>query len=102
MKQLEEIVAKGELDRVLITVVRALEGYPEFRVSHLAAKKIRQGGTVNSTQVFDPDHSGAWPEGPCKVLDPDNNLVAMVAKLAHDRQEEEFTFKTLRVFGPVS
>jgi hypothetical protein len=104
MEQLEEMVVKGELDRVLLTLVQALEGYPELRVSRLAANRIRQGGTLNSSHLLDPDRSGIWPDGPHKVLDPDNNLVAMVAKSAAaetDGEDKQITFKTLRVFGPV-
>ncbi len=104
LEQLEERLARGELHQLLITSVQALDCYPEVRVSHLDAKRIRQGSTLDSIQFLDPGPSPGWPAGPYKVLDPDNNLVAMVsrtAKAANDRQEEGVTFKTLRVFGAV-
>jgi hypothetical protein len=93
------------LHQVLITSVQALDCYPELRVSHLDAKRIRQGSTLDSSQSLDPGPSLGWPAGTYKVLDPDNNLVAMVsktAKVANDGQEEGVTFKTLRVFGSVA
>ena len=105
LEQLDETVARGELDQVLVTQAQALADYPELRVSDLAAKRIRQGGTLNSTHLLGPDLSQLWSVGPFKVLDSESNLVAMVektAKAVNDRQEKEITFKTLRVFGPVS
>jgi tRNA pseudouridine55 synthase len=104
LKQLEENLARGELHQLLVTSVQALDCYPELRVSHLDAKRIRQGSTLDSIQFLDPGPSPGWPPGSYKVLDPGNDLVAMVskaAKAANDRQEEGFTFKTLRVFGTV-
>jgi tRNA pseudouridine55 synthase len=104
LEQLEESMARGELHQLLITSVQALDCYPELRVSHLDAKRIRQGSTLDSIQFLDPGPSPGWPAGLHKILDPDNNLVAMVskaAKAANDRQEGGVTFKTLRVFGPV-
>ncbi len=105
LEQLAEIMARGDLDQVLISSAQALAGYPELRVSHLAAKKIRQGGALSSTQFHDSKPGPVLlGEGPYKVLDPENNLVAMVSKstkAANDGQEREITFKTLRVFGPV-
>ena len=104
LEQLEEKLARNALHQVLITSVQALDCYPELRVSHLDAKRIRQGSTLDSIQFLDPGPSPGWPAGPHKVLDPDNNLVAMVsraAKAANDGQEEGVTFKTLRVFGTV-
>jgi tRNA pseudouridine55 synthase len=105
LEQLEELMARGELHQLLITSVQALACYPELRVSHLDAKRIRQGSTPDSIQFLDPGPSPGWPAGPYKILDPDNNLVAMVskaAKAANDGQEGGVTLKTLRVFGPVS
>ena len=105
LEQLEESLARGELHELLITSVQALDCYPELRVSHLDAKRIRQGFTLDSIQFLDPGPSPDWSAGPHKVLDPDNNLVAMVskaAKAANDVQEGGVTFKTLRVFGSVA
>jgi tRNA pseudouridine55 synthase len=101
LEQLDEAVTRGELDQLLITQAEALAGYPELRVSHLAAQMIRQGGGLSSTHLLGPDRGAVWPGGPCKVLDPESNLVAMVEKSAvtqNDRQEREIKFKTLRVF----
>ena len=105
LEQLDEIVKSGELDHVLITKARALAGYPELRVSHLTAKRIRQGGRLNPSHLLQPNHGQVWPRGPYKVVDPGSNLVAIVekpAKAMNDGQKREITFKTLRVFGPVS
>ena len=66
---------------------------------------IRQGGSLNSTHLLCTDSKEVWQEGRYKVLDPEGNLVAMVEQSVQamkDTQEREATFKTLRVFGPVS
>jgi tRNA pseudouridine55 synthase len=104
LEQLEESMARGELHQLLMTSAQALDCYPELRVSPLDAKRIRQGFALDSIQFLDPGSSPGWPAGTYKVLDPDNNLVAMVskaAKVANDRHEGGVTFKTLRVFGAV-
>ncbi|PNV83643.1 MAG: tRNA pseudouridine(55) synthase TruB [Desulfobacteraceae bacterium] len=104
LEQLEESMARGELHQLLMTSAQALDCYTELRVSPLDAKRIRQGFTLDSIQFLDPGSSPGWPAGTYKVLDPDNNLVAMVskaAKVANDRHEGGVTFKTLRVFGAV-
>lgn len=101
LKQFEQIVDKGELDQNLISPAQALSNYPELRVSEVVASTIRQGGRLNSREFLDSQSS---LEGPYRVLDPDNNLVAMVAKSgqrANDGHKGEITFKTLRVFGPI-
>lgn len=102
LEQLEEVVSKSELDRLLISQVAALEGYPKLRVSHPAAKRIRQGGVLESAHLIDEYSGKSWPRGPAKVLDPDNQLVAMVVKSADDLPDKEIVFKTLRVFGNIS
>lgn len=103
LRRLDEVVKGGELDRVLVSPVRALADYPEVRVSHPTARRIRQGFTLDSKDL--PCHGIRracwWPEGPHKIVDPDANLVAMVVKSAQtpdDGMEKEVTFKTLRVF----
>ncbi len=104
-KQLEQIMAADELTRVLITSAEALVGYPELRVTHPDARKIRQGGILDSTQFLGPEPGQDCTAGPFKVLDPDDNLVAVVseaAKAANDREDRQIIFKTLRVFGSVS
>jgi tRNA pseudouridine55 synthase len=102
LEQFEKIVDKGELGQNLITPAQALSNYPELRVSDVVANTIRQGGRLNSREFLDSEFS---LEGPYRVLDPDNNLVAMVAKSgqgANDGHKGEITFKTLRVFEPIS
>ncbi len=102
LEQFTELVDKGSLDQNLIRPAQALSTYPEIRVTYVAANNIRQGGSLNSRESFVPEGS---LEGPYRVLDPDNNLVAMVSKAdqgANDGHREEITFKTLRVFGPIS
>ena len=102
LERFEQIVDKGELGQKLISPAQALSNYPELRVSEVVASTIRQGGRLNSREFLDSQSS---LEGPYRVLDPDNNLVAMVAKsgqVANDGHKGEITFKTLRVFGRIS
>jgi tRNA pseudouridine55 synthase len=102
LKQFKQIVDKGELGQRLITPAQALSNYPELKVSYVAANTIRQGGRLTSRECLDSEFS---LEGPYRVLDPGNELVAMVSKSAQgssDGHEGEITFKTLRVFGPIS
>jgi len=102
LEQFKEIVEKGELGQRLITPAQALSDYPELRVTYATANNIRQGGSLNSTEFLDPESS---LDGPYRVLDPDNNLVAMVSKSGqgvNDGHEGESTFRTLRVFGIIS
>ena len=102
LEQFKEVVEKGELGGGLIAPAEALADYPELRVTYAAANTIRQGGSLNSTEFFESKPS---LEGPYRVLDPDNKLVAMVAKsgqASNGGHEGEITFKTLRVFGLIS
>jgi tRNA pseudouridine55 synthase len=102
VKEFKQVVEKGELGQRLITPAQALADYPELRVTYATADNIRQGVSLNSLEFLDPKSS---PEGPHRVLDPDNKLVAMVAKggqAIQDGEEGEITFKTLRVFGRIS
>ena len=105
LKHLEEMVGEAELNQALITPAQALTGYPAAKVSHPDAKRVRQGGTLDSAQFLGPGPGQSWTSGPIKVLDPDDNLVAIVSKTAeaaNDGQHGEIIFKTLRVFRPVS
>ncbi len=105
LEQLDEIMKAGELDEVMITKAQALAGYPEIRVSHLTAKRVRQGGRLGSNHLLQPNWGPVWPKGPYKVVDPGTKLVAIVDKpteAINDGQKREITFKTLRVFRPVS
>ncbi len=102
LEKFKQIVDKGELGQNLISPAQALSNYPELRVSYVAANTIRRGGRLNSREFLESELS---LEGPYRVLDPGNNLVAMVAKSGQrpsDGHEGEITFKTLRVFGPIS
>ena len=102
LEEFTELVDKGSLEQNLISPAQALSTYPEIRVTSMAAQNIRQGGRLNPGEFIIPECS---LEGPYRVLDPDNNLVAMVSKAsqrANDDHQEEITFKTLRVFGPIS
>jgi tRNA pseudouridine55 synthase len=102
LEQFKQIVEKGELGQRLITPAEALADYPELKVTYAAANNIRQGGSLNSTEFIEPKSS---LEGPYRVLDPDNKLVAMVARSGeaiNDEHEGEITFKTLRVFRLIS
>ncbi|MFP3870461.1 MAG: tRNA pseudouridine(55) synthase TruB [Syntrophobacteria bacterium] len=101
LEQLDGIVARGELDQVLIPPAQALEGYPAIRISHRAAGRMRRDGVLNSREVLD-DHQGqARAEGPYKVVDPEGDLVAVVrksGKALQDEEHREARFETLRVF----
>jgi tRNA pseudouridine55 synthase len=101
LEELEAILAREELDRVLIPAARALEGYPGIHVSHLEARRIRQGGILGRAQLADYRKEESLSEGLYRLLDPDNQLVAMVAasvNASNSPVEGEITFKTLRVF----
>jgi tRNA pseudouridine55 synthase len=102
LEQFEQIVDEGEVYQRLITPGQALSDYPEIKVTYLAANHIRRGGSLNVREFLEPE---SRPQGPYRVVDPDNNLVAVVSKAcqeAKDDHQEEITFKTLRVFGPIS
>ena len=101
LEQFKQIVDKEEVNQRLITPAQALSNYPEIKVTYSAANNIRRGGRLNLREFFDPE---SRPKGPYRVLDPDNNLVAVVSKAgqgANEGHEEEIKFKALRVFGSV-
>jgi tRNA pseudouridine55 synthase len=104
LEQLDEIMARDELERVMIPPGQALEGYPAIQISHVAANRLRQGGLLDYRELPDRGQGRFWPEGAHRVLDPDGNLVAMVCRsteMLTPGQEQEIVFKTLRVFGTV-
>ena len=101
LEQFEQIVDKGEVYQRLITPAQALSHYPEIKVTYLAANNIRRGGSLNLKEFFEPE---SRVQGPYRVVDPDNNLVAMVSKAgqgATEGCEKEIKFKSLRVFGTI-
>jgi tRNA pseudouridine55 synthase len=100
LERLDEIVAAGKVDRVLIHPARALEAYPELRVSRSAAEKVRRGVILGANEVLGAFPDEGWPEGPYRVLDTNDDLVAMVTRDggADGEQEGEMRFKPLRVF----
>ena len=102
LEQFRQTVDKEELDQRLISPAQALSNYPVIKVTYLTANNIRQGGSLNLREFIDPE---SRVEGPYRVLDPDNNLVAMVSKVdqgVNERHEGEIKFKNLRVFRPIS
>ena len=102
LEQFKQIVDEEEVNQRLITPAQALSSYPAIKVNYLAANNIRRGVSLKLREFFEPE---SRPEGPYRVLDPDNNLVAMVSKAvqgANDGKEEEIKFRALRVFGPIS
>ena len=103
LEKLDGIVSKGELDQVLIPLAQALHDYPELRVSHPAAKKLRQGRILHGTEFQAGEHGRALLKGPYKVLDPEDNLVAMVVKsddeALNNGEENTSKLEILRVFA---
>jgi tRNA pseudouridine55 synthase len=104
LEQFEEILAREELDQVLISSARALKSYPSIRVGYLGARRIRQGGILSRAELVDQDGVDRLSERLYRVLDPDDQLVAMVAtsiSAGNSPREGQITFKTLRVFSKV-
>jgi tRNA pseudouridine55 synthase len=93
------IVAAGHLDGVMIPLNLALRKYPGLRVSHSGARRLRQGVTLGRAELLGGNGGRGWPEGLYRVLDPDDRLVALVARSSKEQTGEENTFETLRVFG---
>jgi tRNA pseudouridine55 synthase len=96
---LAAVVAEGHLDRVMIPLPLALRKYPDLRVSHSGARRLRQGVRLGRREFLGGEAGQGWPEGLYQVLDPDDQLVALVARSSKERTGEETTFETLRVFG---
>lgn len=97
--ELATTVAERHLDRVMIPLSLALTSCPDLRVSHLGAKRLRQGVSLGRAELLGGNGGRGWPEGLYRVLDPDDHLVALVARSTRERTGEESTFETLRVFG---
>ncbi|MEJ2430506.1 MAG: tRNA pseudouridine(55) synthase TruB [Deltaproteobacteria bacterium] len=101
LEQFEQTVDEEEVCRRLITPAQALSDYPEIKVTYLAANNIRRGGSLNLRGFLEPE---SRHQGPYRVLDPDNNLVAVVSKAGQggtEGYEKEIKFKSLRVFGTI-
>jgi tRNA pseudouridine55 synthase len=104
LEQLDDLIARGKLNQVLLSQIEALESYPKLSVSQVTANRIRQGATLDLTEVLGSDRGRDLPAGPYKVVDSESSLVAMVAKqkdVLNDQREGEIRFKTLRVFGRI-
>jgi tRNA pseudouridine55 synthase len=96
---LAAIVAEGRLDQVMIPLSLALRNYPDLRVSHLGARQLRQGVSLGRAEFLGANRGRGWPEGLYRVLDPDDQLVALVARSSKEQTGGENAFETLRVFG---
>lgn len=97
--QLAAAVAEGRLDQVMIPAGRALKEFPDLRVSHVGARRLRQGVALGLAEPLGDNGGRGWPEGLYRVLDPDDQLVALVARSNTEQMGEEVAFETLRVFG---
>lgn len=97
--ELAAAVAAGQLTRLMIPAAEALKGFPDLRVSHVGARRLRQGVALGRAEPLGDNGGRGWPQGLYRVLDPDNQLVALVARLNTEPMGEEAPFETLRVFG---
>jgi tRNA pseudouridine55 synthase len=97
--QLAAVVARGHLNRVIIPSAQALKRFPDLRVSHLGARRLRQGVALGRAEPLGDNAGRGWSEGLYRVLDPDDQLVALVARSNTEQTGEEVAFETLRVFG---
>ena len=92
-------VAAGQLTRLMIPAAEALKEFPDLRVSHMAARRLRQGVALGRAEPLGDNDGRGWPQGLYRVLDPDDKLVALVARSNTEPMGEEAPFETLRVFG---
>jgi tRNA pseudouridine55 synthase len=103
LEKLDGIVSKGELHQLLIPLAQALSDYPELRVSHPVAKQLRQGRIFHGFELQAGECGRALPKGPYRALDPEDNLVAMVAKSddesLNNGEENTCKLEILRVFA---
>ena len=76
-----------------------LEEFPDLRVSHVGARRLRQGVALGRAEPLGDNDGRGWPPGLYKVLDPDDQLVALVARSNTEQMGEKASFETLRVFG---
>lgn len=79
LEELDEILANGDIHRVMIPPVQALESYPELRVSSGEARRMRQGQGLESASSRDILARHQRTEGVYKVVDADGQLVGIVA-----------------------
>jgi tRNA pseudouridine55 synthase len=92
-------VAAGQLTRIMIPAAEGLKEFPDLRVSHAGARRLRQGVTLGRAEPLGDNGGRGWPPGLYKVLDPDDHLVALVARSNTEQMGEKASFETLRVFG---
>ena len=97
--KLAAAVAAGQLTRLMIPAAEALKEFPDVRVSHVGARRLRQGVALGRAEPLGDNGGRGWPQGLYRVLDPDDQLVALVARLNTEPMGEEAPFATLRVFG---
>ena len=97
--ELAAAVATGELTRIMIPTAEGLKEFPDLRVSHAGARRLRQGVALGRAEPLRDNGGRGWPQGVYRVLDPDDHLVALVTRSKADQMSEEAPFETLRVFG---
>jgi tRNA U55 pseudouridine synthase TruB len=69
-------VAAGQLTRLMIPAAEALKEFPDLRISHMAARRLRQGVALGRAEPLGDNGGRGWPQGLYRVLDPDDKLVA--------------------------
>jgi len=99
LTELAEAVAAGHLTRIMIPAAEGLKEFPDLRVSHMGARRLRQGVALGRAEPLGDNDGRGWPPGLYRVLDPDDQLVAVVARSDTEQIGEKASFETLRVFG---
>jgi len=97
--ELAAAVAAGQLTRIMIPAAGGLKEFPDLRVSHVGARRLRQGVALGQAGLLSDNGGRGWPLGLYRVLDPDDQLVALVARSNTEQMGEKASFETLRVFG---
>jgi tRNA U55 pseudouridine synthase TruB len=97
--ELAVAVAAGQLTRLMVPAAEALKEFPDLRVSYLGARRLRQGVALERAEPLGDNGGRGWAQGLYRVLDPDDQLVALVARSNRAQMGEEPPFETLRVFG---
>jgi len=99
LTELAAAAAAGQLTRIMIPAAEGLKEFPDLRVSHVGARRLRQGVALGRAEPMGDNDGRGWPPGLYKVLDPDDRLVAVVARANTAQMGEKASFETLRVFG---